>query len=169
MKTISILFLALVLSASAAPLPTVTRVKRTGPLLSPKHAAEAKAAPMARFSPAGGPDLTKRLPMKSYCVMVQPGLMHFTAEALQPANQSLLFEVSSLLTEGSWVPLAWFGPYPQAQQVFAMIEIDEQFYSIRATAAVAPSGAMSRLVVAAPVGIRINPELPGARAWRGVK
>jgi hypothetical protein len=169
-----ILFLALCVSASAATVPTMPAVhraiKRPQPLLSPKHASIQKATPMARFSPAGGGvELPKKLPMKSYCVEVQPGVMNFTAEALQPPNKSVLFELSSTITEGSWVTLAWFGPYPVAQQVFAMVPTEVPFASIRATAGTEPSGTMSRVVVAATPGIRINPDVKGVQAWRGAR
>jgi hypothetical protein len=166
-----ILFIALCVSASAATVPQMA-IKRPAPLLSPKHASIQKATPMLRqFSPAGV-ELPKKLPMKAYCVVVTNspyGHMEFTAEAIQPADKTVLFEMSPDLTEGSWVTVAWFGKYPIAGQVFAIVHSDADYIFMRATAGVEPAGAMSRVVVAETPGIRKNQDVPGVHAWRGAR
>ncbi len=166
MKLLLSLLLCVSASAATVPFPKVTR-----PALSPKHAALPKSTPMKRqtLGGGGGGESPKRLPMKAYCVEVNPGQMDFTAEALQPANQSVLFELSSSLTEGSWVTLAWFGPYPVEQQVFAMVPLDIGHSNIRATAGVSPGATMSRVVIQNSPGIRVNPDVRGVRAWRGTR
>lgn len=160
-----LLFLALCLTASAATTPPLP-VKRPQPLRSPAASVVSKDKPMLRVSTITEPP---RLPMTPYFRKVQSeyGRFEFNAEALQPANQSILFELSTDLAPGSWVGLAWFGPYPTAQQVFAGLTSDNAALHIRATVSPAPA-TLSRVATTAG-DIRINPAVRGAFARRGVK
>jgi hypothetical protein len=160
MKTI-LLILVIANLAVAGP-----AVKRKGPSRSPKHAEAVRVAGRA-FSPAGG-DVATRLPMVGYSretTNSQWGKTEFIAEAMAPANQSVLFEYSMGMPSSGWTTLAWFGSYPKAQQVFAMVISDEKAVFIRATANVSATAGLAP-VMGTPA-IRTNPAVKSAQAWRG--
>lgn len=159
---IPLLLLCVTASAATPPLP----IKRQAPLRSPAASVVSKDKPMLRTASVTEPP---RLPMTGYFRKVQSeyGRFEFNAEALQPANQSILFELSPDLSPGSWVGLAWFGPYPTAQQVFAGLTSDNAALHIRATVSPAPA-TLTRVATTAG-DIRINPAVRGAFARRGVR
>lgn len=179
MRTILLLLLCLHAHAALPPMPSVPTVKRTVPLLSPRHASQPKSTPM--FVTASE---NPRLPMKAYFRIANSefGKYELTAESLQPMGYALLFEVSP--TPKDWQPLAWFGPYVVNQQVFAALYSHSATLNIRATAQPPTASApailreASSTVVLAETGIplksatrparriAVNPML-GARAWVG--
>ena len=109
----------------------VTKSKASPVLKSPRHASITKAARMSR-SISEPP----YLPMKAFHTNVVSdfGNQLFTAQALQPAGQSILFEVASILDPTYYIPLGGAGPFPYPQQVQAGLYTYEQMLFIRCKA-----------------------------------
>lgn len=141
-------------------------IKRPQPLHSPKHATAAKEVRMFRVASTEPPPL----PMQAFHRKVQSeyGTDEFTAQALQPVQQSVLFELSPDMAEGSWVGLAFFPAYVAEQPVFAGVTTYRQLLFIRARATpVMPTGMVRQSGTGR--AIWINPAVKGSFARRGVK
>lgn len=166
----AMLFLCLCATACAAPTPpTIPVVKRKPALHTPSHQ-PSKDQPMRVASVLYEPQL---LPMEGSVVKVTNdfGRYEFTASALQPANNSILFEVSPN-PAGDWQPLAFFGPEPTDQKSFASLYSYSEALNVRAhitpvVSTMRQTGWMpASLVPASGGGYYINPAFKGARAWR---
>lgn len=165
MKTIPLLF-ALCLTAFAATPPPLP-IKRQAPLRSPAASVVSKDKPMLRTATVTEPP---KLPMQPFyrAVQTQYGNVEFFAQALQPANQSVLFELSPDLTPDSWIPIAFFPSYPVNQQVFAGITTYEQRLTIRAKAMPEMPSGFTKTVTTGEA-VWTNPKVRGVHAWRGVR
>lgn len=162
-----LLLLCLPAYASMPPMPPVPTVTRQGPLLSPKDASTPKATPMLRTVASTEPP---KLPMIPFYreVQSQYGTIEFFAQALQPANQSVLFEVSPDLAPDSWIPIAFFPAYPVNQQVFAGITTHQTRLVIRAKATLVMPGGFVKTVTTGE-SVWTNPKVRGVHAWRGAR
>lgn len=185
MKTLLLLLLCLPASAALPPspepsLPGVTRLEwqslgwryeppipRPAPLLSPKHASQPRSTPMFRPASATEPPL---LPMQGFHRKVQSeyGTDEFTAQATQPANQSVLMEFSTEMAPNTWVGLAFFPAYPAEQPVFAGVTTYRQMIYIRAKATPTMPTGMVPMSTTGPA-IWINPAVRGSFARRGAR
>ena len=147
-----LLFLAMAMAVQAAPA---------------KRPIKKATTTTSWFAPAGA---NAPLPMKGSCKVIPDtgyGKMEFTAEVMQPVGKSVLFECQDALNPGTWVTLAWFGPYTVSQPVFAQMTSNNESVFIRATCAMVPAVVVAARSRSASPTVKVNKAVRGADAWRG--